>query len=143
MSHPHATPPADDRQRWYPGMPPALPDETDEQYTDRLTGADRTGRVPYDHHRNRQCSIGWHNECTGGGCECPCHGWVRDSDIHAAQWNAANPIGTRVTFLASAGEPPTTTTSKAYVGPMNYPVVALAGFPDPVQLAWITPDGTR
>lgn len=36
---------------WYPGLPPALPGETDAQYTDRLTGADRTGRVPYDHRR--------------------------------------------------------------------------------------------
>lgn len=61
---------------WYPEMPPKLPGETDGDYTDRLTGADRTGRVPYDHKRFRQCSIGWHGECSdpdGEECECPCH----------------------------------------------------------------------
>jgi hypothetical protein len=64
------------RGRWYPGMPPALPDETPAAYTDRLTGADRTDRRPYDHARNRQCSIGYHDECSdpaGETCECPCH----------------------------------------------------------------------
>ena len=62
--------------RYYPGMPPMLPGETGEQYTDRLTGADKTGRVPYDHKRNRQCSIGYHDECSdpdGEVCQCPCH----------------------------------------------------------------------
>jgi hypothetical protein len=63
-------------------MPPALPGESDDAYTDRLTGADRTGRVPYDHRRNRQCSIGYHGECSERritdpsitrNCECPCH----------------------------------------------------------------------
>jgi hypothetical protein len=65
-----------DRAEWYPDMPPALDGETDAQYTDRLTGADGTGRRPYDHSRNRQCSIGWHDECSdpaGVTCECPCH----------------------------------------------------------------------
>ena len=64
------------RARWYPEMPPALPDETTDQYTDRLTGADGTDRRPYDHHRNRQCSIGYHGECSdpmGHRCKCPCH----------------------------------------------------------------------
>jgi len=64
------------RDRYYPEMPPALPDESDAEYTDRLTGADQTDRVPYDHYRNRQCSIGYHNECTdprGERCKCPCH----------------------------------------------------------------------
>lgn len=80
QSAPAATPapPAPvERGRWYPEMPPALPGETDAQYTDRLTGADRTGRVPYDHRRYRQCSIGYHEECSQnrrpGDCECPCH----------------------------------------------------------------------
>lgn len=64
--------------RWYPAPPPALPGENDDQYTDRLTGADKTGRVPYDHTRNRQCSIGYHMECsrwrTGETrCQGPCH----------------------------------------------------------------------
>jgi hypothetical protein len=57
-------------------MPPALPGETDGEYTDRLTGADGTDRQPYDHRRNRQCSIGYHEECSdpaGDTCECPCH----------------------------------------------------------------------
>ena len=65
--------------RYYPDMPPRLPGETPDQYTDRLTGADRTDRRPYDHRRNRQCSIGWHDECSDRDnpadrtCECPCH----------------------------------------------------------------------
>lgn len=63
--------------RWYPSPVPALDGETDDAYTVRLTGADGTGRRPYDHPRNRQCSIGWHMECSGrrgaSGCECPCH----------------------------------------------------------------------
>lgn len=65
-----------ERARWFPEMPPALPGESDDAYTNRLTGADQTGRVPYDHSRNRQCSIGWHAECSdpaGASCECPCH----------------------------------------------------------------------
>ena len=65
-----------ERGRWYPEMPPALPGETDDQYTDRLTGADGTDRRPYDHPRNRQCSIGYHDECSdpdGERCKCPCH----------------------------------------------------------------------
>ena len=64
------------RARYYPKMPLMLPGETLEMYTDRLTGADRTNRVPYDHRRNRQCSLGYHRECTdprGDICECPCH----------------------------------------------------------------------
>lgn len=66
--------------RWYPEMPPSFPGETPEEYTDRLTGADRTDRRPYDHKRNRQCSIGYHDECSDGkygeytgACECPHH----------------------------------------------------------------------
>jgi hypothetical protein len=65
--------------RYFPEMPPQLDGENDGQYTDRLTGADGTGRVPYDHPRNRQCSIGFHVECSerhvryGDQCRCPCH----------------------------------------------------------------------
>jgi hypothetical protein len=62
-----------DKGRWYPAPAPALDGETDDAYTDRLTGADGTGRSPYDHPRNRQCSIGWHSECSVQGCECPHH----------------------------------------------------------------------
>jgi hypothetical protein len=64
------------RARWYPEMPPMLPGETPSLYTDRLTGSDRTDRRPYDHRRNRQCSIGYHDECSdpaGETCQCPCH----------------------------------------------------------------------
>jgi len=66
--------------RYYPEQPPMWPGETADQYTDRLTGADRTGRRPYDHARNRQCSIGYHDECSDGKygdytgeCACPHH----------------------------------------------------------------------
>lgn len=70
-----------ERGRWFPQQPPALAGESDDAYTDRLTGADRTSRIPYDHARNRQCSIGYHGECserdsdprTEGHCQCPCH----------------------------------------------------------------------
>ena len=75
------TPPVDvERGAHYPDVPPTLPGESAGEYTDRLTGADGTDRCPYDHARNRQCSIGYHNECSerhkmivSGGCECPCH----------------------------------------------------------------------
>jgi hypothetical protein len=65
-----------ERARWYPSLPPALDGEDAAAYTDRLTGADRTDRRPYDHPRNRGCSIGWHGDCTdlaGETCKCPCH----------------------------------------------------------------------
>lgn len=75
------TPPADvERGLHYPDAAPSLPDEDDAAYTDRLTGADGTGRRPYDHNRHRQCSVGYHFACSerremivSGGCECPCH----------------------------------------------------------------------
>jgi len=62
--------------RWYPAPPPALDGEDDDAYTDRLTGARGEDLYPYDHPRNRQCSIGWHSECTdpeGLRCKCPHH----------------------------------------------------------------------
>jgi len=69
-----------ERSRFYPEMPPMLDGETPDAYTDRLTGADGTGRMPYDHVRNRGCSLGWHEECTdrrrmakNRRCQCPCH----------------------------------------------------------------------
>lgn len=65
-----------ERARHFPQMPPRLDGESDSAYTDRLTGADQTRRVPYDHPRNRQCSIGYHGECSdpaGENCKCPCH----------------------------------------------------------------------
>lgn len=64
------------RGRYYPEMPPYLPDESPEHYSDRLCWVYGADQVPYDHRRNRQCSLGWHEECTdpaGEVCECPCH----------------------------------------------------------------------
>jgi hypothetical protein len=66
--------------RWYPSPAPALDRESDAAYTDRLTGADQANRRPYDHPRNRECSIAFHNTCSErgyhpgtGNCQCPCH----------------------------------------------------------------------
>ena len=64
------------KKNFYPDMPPALKGESNDAYTDRLTGADQKKNRPYNHRRNRQCSIGYHDECTdpaGETCECPCH----------------------------------------------------------------------
>lgn len=129
--------------RWYPMMPPALPGETDEAYTDRLTGADGTSRRPYDHRRNRQCSIGWHNECSdpeGHTCKCPCHEGRVHADRLVAEWNRDVPVGTVVSFIegTTPAEPPATTTSRAYRGSdTDHPVVDLDTFPHPVLLAWL------
>lgn len=60
--------------RWYPNLPPKKLDETDAEYTNRLLGIGHP--YPYDHERNRHCSIGWHDSCSnrdGEKCECPCH----------------------------------------------------------------------
>jgi hypothetical protein len=85
--------PAVERGRWFPGMPPALPAEDDDAYISRLTGALGADLIPYDHARNRQCSIGYHYECSErvrdrppgwhetepdrwgslAHCFCPCH----------------------------------------------------------------------
>lgn len=59
-----------------PPMPPMLEGETAIEYTNRLTGADGTNRRPYAERRLRQCSIGYHDECSdpeGIDCKCPCH----------------------------------------------------------------------
>lgn len=48
----------------------AEPDETPEHFTDRLT------RLGSERGVNRQCSIGWHYECSdpeGEQCRCACH----------------------------------------------------------------------
>ena len=71
----------DERARWYPSPPPALDGEDAGAYTDRLTGADGTNRRPYDHPRGRQCSIGYHTECTGGPCQCPHHADKAPPDV--------------------------------------------------------------
>lgn len=139
-----------ERGRWYPNMPPALPGETDEQYTNRLTGADRTDRVPYDHSRNRQCSIGYHEECSDrhntGECGCPCHEERRAAHALVTRWNERHPVSAQVTFPQSPDEPPTVTTSAAYPKEffqfgveMYWPVVELDGFEHPVKLSWLAP----
>ena len=141
-----------ERARWYPKQPPMLPGEDEAAYTNRLTGADRTGRVPYDHDRNRQCSIGWHMECSdrsnlgatikADGCGCPCHEDRMFAQARARAWNEANPAGTRVHLPQAPDEPPVATESAAYVG--DHPgflsgvaVVDLPGWPHPVALAWL------
>lgn len=71
--------------RHYPNMPPLLDNESSDHYSDRLIGCYGDDQMPYDHVRNRQCSIGWHNECSERGipdsehrrCQCPCH----DADV--------------------------------------------------------------
>ena len=77
--------------RWFPRQPPAYDGEDDGAYTDRLLGVGQPS--PYNHPRNRQCSIGYHGECSerdmpmldpwpaliaavdagGRSCACPCH----------------------------------------------------------------------
>lgn len=137
-----------ERGRWYPNMPPALPGEGADAYTNRLLGADGIRRRPYDHPRHRQCSIGWHEECSdrhnAGKCGCPCHDERRDAHALVAGWNARHPVGTRVTFPQAPEEPPTVTTSAAYTERFfqfgvagDWPVVDLEGFDRPVKLAWL------
>lgn len=65
--------------RWYPSPAPALDGEDSDTYSDRLIGVHGEDQRPYDHPRNRQCSIGWHTECSERrslvpkNCRCPCH----------------------------------------------------------------------
>jgi hypothetical protein len=77
-----------DQARWFPQPPPMLPGENADAYTNRLTGASQATRVPYDHPRNRQCSLGWHHECSdlyapGGTCQCPCHTPLGAAELRA------------------------------------------------------------
>lgn len=72
--------------QWYPDMPPMLTDETTEEYTDRLTGADKTGRVPYGHRRNRQCALSWHDECSDpDGLRCKCSHHTQEQELYTDQ----------------------------------------------------------
>lgn len=62
-----------ERGTWYPTPPPSLPGETDDTYTNRLLDPNR---APYNHSRKRQCSLGYHTECSdqaGATCQCPHH----------------------------------------------------------------------
>lgn len=103
-----------ERGRWYPAPAPALDGETADAYTNRLIGTDGTDRRPYDHPRNRQCSIGYHTECSarvGGGCGCPCHFDVApaaDAEVNAdaagqiaALYDLPDTTGRRVMFEAA------------------------------------------
>lgn len=74
--------------KWYPAPAPGFDEESDDTYTTRMLDKERN---PYDHQRFRQCSIGYHRECSErsvsglanaftdnkfsytGECECPCH----------------------------------------------------------------------
>lgn len=133
--------------RWYPVGAPYLPGETPEAWTDRVLGVLGDWGRPYNHRRNRQCSIGWHNECSdrqhNGSCGCPCHEERRDADRLVAEWNARVPVGTVVSFVdgATPEEPPVATTSEAYVAEegrhAGWPVVELETFPHAVWLSWL------
>lgn len=123
--------------RWYPLQPPAFPGETDEAYTNRLTGY--TGMAPYDHRRNRQCSIGYHEECSdpqGESCECPCHPERVNAHQRVAAWNQTHNVGEVVAFVPGCDEPPVATTSEARVEGI-WPVVELDTFDRPVKLSWL------
>lgn len=88
------------RGRYYPDIPPKLDGETDDTYTDRLTGADGTNRRPYDHRRGRECAIGFHLTCRSDSCECPHHtdpgmdtiGFVEQAETFAGLYYL--PLGT-------------------------------------------------
>lgn len=133
--------------RWYPNGAPLLPGETDETWTDRMLGANGEDQRPYDHSRNRQCSIGWHEECSdrnhSGQCGCPCHAERRDAERLVTEWNAAVPVGTVVSFVDGSNppEPPAPTTSVAYVQDegrfAGWPEVELETFDYPVRLSWL------
>lgn len=66
---------------YYPNMPPLLDGEDNDHYSNRLIGVYGEDERPYDHRRNRQCALGWHNECSertiidadDRRCQCPCH----------------------------------------------------------------------
>jgi hypothetical protein len=69
------------KARHYPEMPPLFDGEDSDHYSNRLIGVYGKDAYPYDHVRNRQCSLGWHSECSEREipdpgerrCQCPCH----------------------------------------------------------------------
>lgn len=138
--------------RWYPNQPPMLDGETPDEYTNRLTGADRSGRRPYDHSRNRQCSIGYHEECSdrhnNGECGCPCHEERGNAWLLVDDWNKRYPVGTLVTLPEAPDEPPTRTAGPAHTERVvnrmdSWPVVPLEGFDHPVRMSWLKPEPGR
>lgn len=132
-----------ERGEFYPDMPPARPGEDDAAYTNRLTGAAGADRVPYDHARGRECATGHHSTCSdrthSGQCQCPCHRWRRDAAKIVSDWNKRHPVKTPVTLPADPGELdlPTHTTGPAFVDGAGLPVIHLAGFAHPIELAWV------
>lgn len=137
--------------RWYPNQPPKLPGETADDYTNRLLGAGGH-TYPYDHRRGRQCSIGYHEECSdrlnSGECGCPCHEERRDAWHLVDNWNKRYPTGTAVTLPDAPDEPPTRTIGPARMEAIvnrtdSWPVVPLEGFPHPVRMSWLRPEGSR
>jgi hypothetical protein len=129
--------------RWYPVGAPALPGEDDEAWTNRMLGARGEDMRPYDHRRNRQCSIGWHEECSdrehSGQCGCPCHEELRNAEASVEGFNARVPVGTLLSFIEGCrpSEPPTTTTSEAFLDDFGWPMVELETFDRPVKLSWL------
>lgn len=74
-------------------LPSKREGETDEQWTDRIH---RSGAALG---RFRQCSIGWHDECSdrqGDDCKCPCHNMdkgrlaaaCRELEAEVADWHS-------------------------------------------------------
>lgn len=148
--------------RWYPNQPPMLDGETPDEYTNRLLGAGGHA-YPYDHRRGRQCSIGWHAECSqryglqtlarltddgirfehltfGEGCECPHHAETADAARLVREWNDRFPVGTMVSFPDDSSEPTVRTTGPAEVvhrNRLDWPAVPLEGFDHPVQMSWL------
>jgi hypothetical protein len=102
------------KARWYPSPAPGLDGENADAYTSRLTGALGAELCPYDHARYRQCSIGYHTECSdpeGERCKCPHHEdaapGVLSASLHsgalrlAALYDLPEASGLRVMALTS------------------------------------------
>jgi hypothetical protein len=102
-----------ERGRWYPSPAPGLDGESDDAYTDRLAGANGTDRRPYDHPRSRECSIGWHSECSdpsGAVCKCPHH-----ADAAAGADHLPLPLKAGAVKLASLYDLPAVTSLKVMI----------------------------
>ncbi len=128
----------------YPKLPDIRDDETREAWTTRLL----TDPDLFDHLRGRGCSLGYHSTCSNrdNTCACPHHQWVRHGAAYVRAWNVTYPIGTRVVLPAAPEEPPAKTTGLAHVLernvprlPLGVPVVPVAGFDHPVEMAWLLP----
>jgi hypothetical protein len=88
---------------------PTLPGESAAAWTKRVLSHSR------EHGVNRQCSIGWHEECSdphGDSCRCPCH--HPKADIYSVEGHAEGGaiVVTRVKrgkqrWPAQPGEPAT------------------------------------